>query len=101
MTSEAPRLHGPLALQPLHPHWGVPTTRRALAQGRVLVHPLSWSRVRGYVRLNDLSPEEREQHAADKLAKKARDLKDRRAAKKQRTAGPQMASSCADDSSEH
>ena len=99
MTSEAPRLHGPLALQPLHPHWGVPITH-GVAQGRVLAHPLSWSpaggatqepdecahecatgrHVRAYVRLNDLNPQEREQHAADKLAKKARDLKDRRAA---------------------
>ena len=57
---------------------------------------------RAYVRNNDLNPQEREQHAADKLAKKLRDRKDRRAAKRQRTAGPQTASSsCADDSSEH
>ena len=57
--------------------------------------------VRGYVRLNDLNPQEREQHAAEKHAKKIRDRRDRRAAKRQRTAGPQTASSCADDSSEH
>ena len=56
--------------------------------------------VRGYVRLNDLNPQEREQHAAEKHAKKVRDRRDRRAAKRQRTAGPQTASSCADDSSE-
>ena len=39
----ASRLHGPLALQPLHPHWRE-TTARGVAQGRVLAHPLSWSR---------------------------------------------------------
>jgi hypothetical protein len=38
----ASRLRGPLALQPLHPHWRETTARR-VAQGRVLAHPLSWS----------------------------------------------------------
>jgi hypothetical protein len=45
------------------------------------------------VRLNDLNSQEREQHAAEKLAKKLRDRKDRRAAKRQRTAGQGTASS--------
>ncbi len=35
------RLHGPLALQPLHPHWRETTARGV--HGKVLAHPLSWS----------------------------------------------------------
>ena len=53
------------------------------------------------VRLKELNPQELEQHAAEKRAKKARDHRDKRAAKRQRTEGPRAASSRADDSSEH
>jgi hypothetical protein len=38
-----------------------------------------------HVRLKELNPQELEQHAAEKRAKKARDQRDKRAAKRQRT----------------
>ena len=43
------------------------------------------SNTRAYVRLKELNPQELEQHAAEKRAKKARDHRDKRAAKRQRT----------------
>ena len=77
-----------------------PCTLYALSIDAVAIECATGLHTRAYVHLNDLNPQEREQHAAEKRAKKARDLKDRRAAKRPRTAGPQTASSCADDSSD-
>ena len=82
----ASRLRGPLALQPLHPHWRE-TTARGVAQaqsasasaelepGGATQEPEDCAtglHTRVYVRLNDLNLQEREQHAAEKLAEKLR-----------------------------
>jgi hypothetical protein len=80
----ASRLHGPLALQPLHPHWRETTARgtgqsaRASAElepGGATQEPEDCAtglHTRVYVRLNVLNLQECEQHAAEKLAEKLR-----------------------------
>ena len=80
----ASRLHGPLALQPLHPHWRETTARGTgqsasasaeLEPGGATQEPEDCAtglHTRVYVRLNDLNLQEREQHAAEKLAEKLR-----------------------------